>query len=271
MHRAATDAILDSDATLLMMEHFDDLAKVNNTLIKLEYLDAVLTRLKSALNRTNTDLAELKSTQTKGKVIYHQTLTPAWLEAHASYINSYRLNTTEQLTFIAGPSQVNAALIKVPMISASVLHNSTQLTVKIVVSNDVDIGTNEDSDIKYGMSDRISFVGFSTVDKSNYGHRAPCFGYEGSSGTHITGYREINYSPRPSDTFYPGQFFITLKLNAHENLGSCYTAHDGGFVKTAVYNKRLVLSNGLTLEVYKDHKEERAGIKFIEVTVVEDV
>ncbi|XP_078350483.1 uncharacterized protein LOC144635252 [Oculina patagonica] len=240
---------------------------------QLEHLAAGLTRLKSAVDRTKTDLEELKSTQTKEKVIYHQTMTPSWLEAHASYINSYRLNTTEQLTFTAGPSVDRAALLKVSMIPANLLKNSTQLTVKIVVSNDVDIGKNEDSDISYVLSDGISFVGFLIGDKDNYMKYAPCFGTEGSSGTSITGkLRWIDrLSPRPIDTFFPGQFVITLKLDAHENWGSCYTAHDGGFVKTAGYNNRLVLRQGLSLEVYKEDKEERAGIRFIEVTVVEDV
>ncbi|KAL9954536.1 hypothetical protein ACROYT_G042086 [Oculina patagonica] len=241
-------------------------------LFQLEYHDAVLTRLKSAVDRTNIDLAEVKSTQTKLKVIYHQTMTPSWLEAHASYINSYRLSTAEQLTFTAGPSEDDAALIKVPMIPANVLRNSTQLTVKIVVSNDVVLGTKKDSDIRYGLSDGISFVGFQILDTTNYYNRVPCFGNEGISGTSFTEEREISHlSSRPRDTFYPDQCVITLKLDAHENWGSCYTAHDGGFVKTAGYNKRLVLNNGLTLEVYKDEKEEKVGIKVIEVTIVEDV
>ena len=73
-------------------------------------------------------------------------------------------------------------------------------------------------------------------------------------------------SPRPSDTFYDGQFVITVKLN--ERWGSCYTAHDGGFVKTADHNKRLLLSKGLALAVYKDQETERVGTKFIEVTAM---
>ena len=39
-------------------------------------------------------------------------------------------------------------------------------------------------------------------------------------------------------------------------------------MKTADYNKRLQLSKGLALEVYRDGKEENVGIKFIEVTVM---
>ena len=194
-------------------------------------------------------------------------MTPTWLEKHASYIDSSRSTTAEQLTFNAS-SVDHAALLKVPMIPGW-LQYSAPLTVKIVVSNDVSIGASVDSDTSYGVSDGTSFVGFQTMDKNNYANWAPCHGHEGVSGTTLTGIREISStSPRPSDTHYPGQFVITLKLEEH--WGSCYTAHDGGFVKTAVFNKRLMLNNGLTLEVYKQHKGEKVGIKYIEVTVIQD-
>ena len=197
-------------------------------------------------------------------------MTPTWLETHASYIDSSHSTTTEQLTFNAG-SVNNAALLKVPVIPARILQYSSPLTMKIVVSHDVSIGTNHDSDISYGLSDGVSFVGFKTVDKQNYENDnvAPCYGHEGNSGITKTGLRSISRtSPRPSDTHYPGQFVITLKLDEH--WGSCYTAHDGGFVKTAVFNKRLMLNKCLTLEVYKEGKGEKVGIKYIEVTVTQD-
>ena len=196
-------------------------------------------------------------------------MTPTWLEAHASYIDSSRSTTAEQVTFNAG-SVDHAALLKVPMIPGW-LQYSAPLTVKIVVSNDVSLGAGVgvDSDILYGVSDGTSFVGFRMVDKNNYNDYAPCHGYEGIAGTTLSGRRAISYSsPRPSDKHYPGQFVITLKLDEH--WGSCYTAHDGGFVKTAVFNNRLMLDKGLTIEVYKQHKGEKVGIKYIEVTVTED-
>ncbi|XP_078380953.1 uncharacterized protein LOC144663764 isoform X3 [Oculina patagonica] len=203
------------------------------------------------------------------KVIYHQTMTPNWLEAHASYMDSFRSTTTEQLTFNAGSSASYAALLKVPMIPAGILQYSAPLTVKIVFSHDVSIGTTQDSDISYGVSDGVSFIGFDTHEKGEYGSHAPCFGYEGTSGTTLTGRRYISHSsPRPSDKYYPGQFAITLKLDEH--WGSCFTAHDGGFLKTAVYSNRLMLNKGLTLEVYKQDKGERVGIKYVEVTVLQD-
>ena len=192
-------------------------------------------------------------------------MTPSWLEAHASYINRLLSSTTEQLTFNEGPLDA-AALLKVPIIPADVLEDSSLVTLKIVVSMDKGIAEKEDSDPTYGVSDGVSFLGFETVDKLNYqSGTPPCFGVEGISGDSLTGRRHTNpLSPRPNDSFYPGQFVITL----NEHWGSCYTAHDGGFVKTATYNKRLLLSKGLTLEVYKGDKSEKVGIKFIEVTVI---
>ena len=194
-------------------------------------------------------------------------MTPSWLESHASFIDSYRSNTTEQLAFNAG-SLDGAALLKVPIIPANILEDSSLVTLKIVASLDDNIGKNEDSDPRFGVSDGVSFVGFETVDKRTYPHGyAPCFGVEGDSGSSLTERREISKSfPKPNDSFYHGQFVITIKLN--ERWGSCYTAHDGGFEKTAVYEKRLLVSKGLTLEVYRDDKEENVGIRFMAVTVM---
>ena len=82
----------------------------------------------------------------QARVIYHQTMTPTWLEAHASYIDTSRTATAQQLTFNGG-SPVNAALLKVPMIPAGFLKPNTPLTVEITVAHDVNIGKVHDSDI----------------------------------------------------------------------------------------------------------------------------
>ena len=118
----------------------------------------------------------------KGKVIYHQTMTPTWLEAHASYIDSSRKATPQQLTFNAGAKE-HAALLKVPMIPSGVLKAGKPLTVEITVANDVSIGGKPiDSDIRYVVSDGTRFVGFETSDKDNYKTNAACYGIEGVSG-----------------------------------------------------------------------------------------
>ncbi len=195
-------------------------------------------------------------------------MTPTWLEAHASYIDSSRTATAKQLTFNAC-SVNNAALLKVPMIPAGVLRGSTSLTVDITVAHDVSIGGGgTDSDIRYGVSDGTRFIGFETCDKGNYVSNAPCYGSEGVSGSSLTSIRSDSVTPKPTESFYPGQYVFTIKLD--ERWGSCYTAHDGGYAKIVGYNNRLVLSKGLTLEVYKSNSGERVGIKYIKVAIKQD-
>jgi len=200
-------------------------------------------------------------------MLYQQTMTPTWLEAHASYIDSKRTLTAELLTFNAG-SVDNAALIKVPMIPAGVVTDSTPMTLEITVGEDLSIGNVADSDVRIGVSDGTNFIGFEVPDKLDYGTKAPCYGVEGMSGETLSSIKSNSVTPKPSDSFYPGQFAFTLKLD--ERWGSCYTAHDGGFVRTAGYNNRLVPSKGLTLEVYKENMVEKFGIKYIKVAMVQD-
>ena len=194
-------------------------------------------------------------------------MTPSWLEAHASYIDSSRTITSHQLTFNAG-SASNVALLKVPMIPAGLIRDSSPLTIDITVAHDVNIGQAADSDIRYGVSDGTRFIGFETCDKGNYGNNSPCYGLEGLSTSTLTSIRYESVTPKPRDSFYPGQFAFTLKLD--ERWGTCYTAHDGGFVRTAGYRNRLTLSKGLTLEVYKSDAGERVGIRYIKVAIKQD-
>ena len=86
---------------------------------------------------------------------------------------------------------------------------------------------------------------------------------EGKSGSTLTSVRYESITPKPSESFYPGQFVISLNLD--ERWDSCYIAHDGGFVTTAGYNSQL--SKELTLEVYKEDFNDRVGIKFIKVAM----
>ena len=205
----------------------------------------------------------------QGKVIYHHTMTPAWLKEHASYLHS-------SATVTGGELKINAfqppfpAIIKVPLIPAGVFQDTCPLTVEITVAHNVDIGNNVDSDITYGVSDGTKFVGFQTIDRLNYGNHAPCIGIEGASGEALSSRGRDALTPKPSDgSVYPGQFVITLKLD--ERFGSCYTAHDAGFVRTAGYGNQLMLNNGLNLEVYsEDDRAEEVRIKFIKVVVIQD-
>ncbi|PFX16476.1 hypothetical protein AWC38_SpisGene19252 [Stylophora pistillata] len=205
----------------------------------------------------------------EGEILYHQTMTPSWLEAHASYIDSSRTSTTELLTFNAG-SVAQRALLKVPLIPPGALRSSTPLTIEITVANDVSIGQVVDSDTRYGVSDGARFIGFQTRDRTNYNNMHPCYGVEGVPGKTLSPHRYISQATsKPRQFMYPGRFVFTIKLD--ERWGSCYTPHDGGYVKNIGYNNRLMLSKGLTFEVYSEDSKDRVGIKYIKVVLIQDV
>ena len=195
-------------------------------------------------------------------------MTPLWVETHASFINCQRTASVDQITFNAG-SVMEAALLKIPLVAPGVLEDSTRITMEITAVHDVTIGNTFDSDARYGISDGSRFVGFEVCDKGNYLDHSPCYGVEGIPGaSFLSSIRHIEYkSPRTNDSRYPGQIVLTLKL--YERLGLCQTAHDGGFTKVTGYSHRLMLSKGLSLEVYKGDSEERVGIKYIKVVVIE--
>lgn len=195
----------------------------------------------------------------------HLNMTPLWLEEHASFIDSSRFTTADQITFNAGALK-NAALLKVALVADGVLTDGTPLTVEITVANNAIIGQTRDSDVRCGLSDGNNFIGFEMPDKSNYDKNAPCYGIQAKSGRSISSQHAIAKkasNSRPS--FYPELFFLTFKLD--RQWGSCFTAHGGGFNKSIDFSKRLMLSQGLTLEVYKSDKEEKVGIKYIVVSL----
>lgn len=193
-------------------------------------------------------------------------MAPSWLKEHASYISSNHNIANDQITFSEG-SIMNEALLKVPLVAAGVLEDGTTLTIEIAVANDVTVGQTKDSDIRYGVSDGTNFIGFGTVDKLNYGSWSPCFGAEGQSGETLTEIQNLGFITLPNEKFYPDQFVFTLKVRWMGSSGSCLTPHDGGFFTTAEYMNQLLLSHGISLEVYKSHARECVGIKYISVTV----
>lgn len=195
-------------------------------------------------------------------------MTPLWVETHASFINCQHTASADQITFNAG-SVMEAALLKIPLIASGVLQDSMRITVEITAVHDVIIGNAFDSDIRYGISDGSRFVGFEVCDKGNYPDHSPCYGVEGIPGvSSLSSIRHIEYkAPRTNDSRYPGQIVFTLKLD--ERRGVCHTAHDGGFTKETGFSHRLLLSKGLSLDVYKGDSGERVGIKHIKVVVME--
>ena len=195
-------------------------------------------------------------------------MTPLLLEAYASYIDNSSVITANQITFNAG-SIKDALLLRIPLVKAGILKDGTPLTVEITVANDVSIGQSIDSDPSYGVSDGTSFIGILTVDQKQYcctNYFYPCHGVQGTSGDTFTNKTVFDKtSTSQVAKFYPDQFVFTFKLE--RSWGSCFTAQGGGFTKMVHYTRQLLPSQGLSLEVYKMHKSEKVGIKYMEVTV----
>ena len=112
-----------------------------------------------------------------------------------------------------------------------------------------------ESDPSFVISDGDRFVGMLTFDKNNYPSSAPCFGIEGSSGNTMTRHTDA-VLPKPSETYYPGRFEFQLSLS------------DRG--REMVYQYRLNQNNGLFLEVYGDHAQEKEGIKYVELSILQE-
>lgn len=127
-------------------------------------------------------------------------MTPAWLEAHASCIDSSHLKAARKLTFNAG-SVEHTALLKVPMIPAGVLKSSASLTIEITLVYGIDsMGQGSNRNIIFGLSDGTKFIGFDMLDIK--GHCGCCSVVEGTSGSSLTATRFINsVSLRPSFSF----------------------------------------------------------------------
>ena len=139
----------------------------------------------------------------------------------------------------------------------------------MIVANDVSIAQSTDSDPSYGVSDGTRFVGFRTPDENGYDNRAPCFGVQGSSGANLTSdVKTDGTGPTAGNVSFPDKFVFTLKLSRDNALGWCITAQGGGFTKAAHYTTQLIVNRSLTLEVYRQHKKEKVGIKYMMITIM---
>lgn len=186
-------------------------------------------------------------------------MTPAWLEAHASYIDSSHLKSAGKLKFNAG-SVERTALLKVPMIPAGALKSSTSLTIEITLVYGIDsMGQGSNRNVIFGLSDGTKFIGFDILDIK--GHCC-CSVVEGTSGSSLTATRFIN------SVLHTVGHAYALLIDEYWP-GRCYTTHDIGFIKTAGYNNRLILRQGITLEVYKGLRRGKIAIKYINVTITQ--
>ena len=155
----------------------------------------------------------------------------------------------------------------VPLIPPKVTTANDNLVIKMAVGLETKYGQG-DSDPSFVVSDGSRFIGAITVDKGNYRIHAPCYGIEGGSGPTMNGHRTGVPRPKPSEKYYPGRFEIQLSLS--DRWGTCFFPLDGGFSREVVYQNKLDPRNGLFLEIYGNDANEKVGIKYIEVNIMQE-
>ena len=125
-----------------------------------------------------------------------------------------------------------------------------------------------DCDPSFVISDGDRFIGMLTIDKKDYASAAPCIGIEGQGGTTMTGHSDA-FLPKPSErSYYPGRFEVQLSLS--DRWGTCFVPLDGGFSREMVYQYKLNPNNGLSLEIYGNDAQEKEGIKYIELSILQE-
>ena len=197
---------------------------------------------------------------------YYQLFTPIKLMKAASFIHHHHSATASQLTFLSAP-EICARLLTVPLIPQKAIDIDANLVAKLVVGVNKSIGL-DDCDPSFVISEGQFFNGALLFDKNNYKVNAPCIGIEGSSGTVIGNRRVGSRSPKSPVTVYPGR--VEIWLNLSDRWGTCFVSLDGGFSRETTYQNKLNPTNGLYFELYSDHKSEEVGIKYIEVTIVQE-
>ena len=200
-------------------------------------------------------------------VLYYQLFTPMKLVTSASFIHHHHSFTATQLTFLSAPSNYYR-LMKVPLIPSGIIQpGDLDLVVKMVVGTDKAIGQGE-SDPSFVISDGKHFAGLHIRDKNNFMSGSPCLIVEGTSGETIGNRRQGAELPKPSLSSYPGRFEVRLSLS--DRWGSCFVPLDGGFSREMTYQNKLEPHKGLFLEIYGDDAQEKAGIKYIEVSILQE-
>lgn len=187
------------------------------------------------------------------------------LVAAATFIHHHNSITPRLLTLLSAPSNYYRLMI-VPLIPPGVIDTDAKLVVKMAVGLETKFGQGE-SDPSFVVSDGNRFIGAFTLDKNNFASSAPCIGIEAASGATMKRHVDT-WLPKPSESYYPGRFEIQLSLS--DRWGTCFVPLDGGFSREMIYQNKLNPNNGLFLEIYGDDAREKEGIKYIELTILQE-
>ena len=112
-----------------------------------------------------------------------------------------------------------------------------------------------DSDPSIGISDGVNTNTLIIWDKGNYNIYPPCSILEGSHEDNRVTTRRV--SPQ-----------FTLLFSPFYKYGACSSAQDGGYLNVETFNNQVDPTNGLSLEVYRQHALEQYKFSYFLVEIL---
>ena len=198
---------------------------------------------------------------------YYKLMIPDWLYKHSTITKPFTAYP-KYLEFLSG-GRLDERLIQVELIAPNILIATDNVVVTLIVAMDTVLADSSDHDPRIGISDRTSFVGFSVLDIYNYNNVPPCFSVEGTSTDGLLHSRRNDRAGiRVSSRNYSSEITIQIKPNDH--WGSCHTEHDEGHVKIGNYKRKLDMTKGLYLEMYRSDSGERYNLHYIATNIYMD-
>ena len=191
-------------------------------------------------------------------------MTPYYIDKHAQ-----KVGPTSMVPgyFIVDPStgaKYQRAL-RIPLIAPNMLQPTAGITVTIKSALDTTIAQMDDHDPIFGISDEKRFLGFQTLDVSDFPSYSPCFRMEGDVGETVLENRKQGGGPRTNSTHYSSE--ITFQIRPSDQWGSCHIEQVDGLVNTQGYQSTLDLANGVYFELYRHNAEEQYRIKYLRVDI----
>ena len=190
-------------------------------------------------------------------------MTPDWLYKHSSITKPFTVYP-KYLEIPAGKGR--ECIIQTELIAPNILTPTDSVAVTLTVAMDTVLADSNDHDPVFGISDGTSFVGFNIMDKSNYGDHTPCLYIEGDMVNMILSNqdRDITGTKVKSRRFSSE---TTIQIKPNDQWGSCHTEHDEGLVNIVRYKRKLDITKGLYLQMYRDDDPEKYHIKYIVVNI----
>ena len=189
-------------------------------------------------------------------------MTSSWIVKHTTVTTPYNLHSQ----YIEFPSGIeNQRMIQLQLVRPNILTSTDSVTVTITFAMDTQVADSGDHDISFGVSDGTFFTGFIAHDKDNYPSTSPCHRIEGSIKNGILHSPNQGSGSLVSVRHYSGE--IKIQIRPTEKWGICCTQHDEGFTNVQNFQRALDITNGLYLEVYRQHIDEKYRVKYISVDV----